>query len=51
MAQSPVLSCCFSPWQPNIVIGGTYSGQIVLWDNRAKRTPVQRTALTGLFLL
>lgn len=45
--QSAVLSCCFSPWQPNIIIGGTYSGQIVLWDNRAKRTPVQRSALTA----
>eukprot|EP00048_Salpingoeca_helianthica_P015098 m.225045 g.225045 ORF g.225045 m.225045 type:complete len:597 (-) comp16604_c0_seq1:186-1976(-) len=45
--QSHVLSCCFSPWQPNVIIGGTYSGQVVLWDNRAKRTPVQRSALTA----
>ena len=48
--QSAVLSTCFSPWQPNIIVGGTYSGQIVLWDNRAKRTPVQRSALTGALL-
>jgi dynein intermediate chain len=39
------LSCKFAPFQPNIVVGGTYSGQIVLWDNRAKRTPVQRSNL------
>jgi len=43
--QSAVLSCKFAPFQPNIVVGGTYSGQIVLWDNRAKRTPVQRSNL------
>lgn len=47
LPQSAVLSCCFSPWQPHIIIGGTYSGQVVLWDNRAKRTPVQRSALSG----
>lgn len=45
--QSAVMSCVFSPWQPNIVIGGTYSGQIVLWDNRAKHTPVQRSDLSA----
>jgi dynein intermediate chain len=29
-----VLSTLFAKYQPNIVIGGTYSGQIVLWDRR-----------------
>jgi len=38
--------CCFR-FHPNLVLGGTYSGQIVLWDNRVqKRTPVQRTPLS-----
>ncbi|CAG11116.1 unnamed protein product, partial [Tetraodon nigroviridis] len=33
---------------PNLVVGGTYSGQIVLWDNRShRRTPVQRTPLSA----
>jgi len=37
----------FSPFHPNMVIGGTYSGQIVLWDTRAKSDPVLKTPLTG----
>eukprot|EP00051_Salpingoeca_urceolata_P003532 m.58484 g.58484 ORF g.58484 m.58484 type:complete len:597 (-) comp12873_c0_seq1:40-1830(-) len=45
--QSPVLSTCFSPFQSNYVLGGTYSGQIVLWDISMKRTPVQRSTLSG----
>lgn len=37
---------CFR-FHPNLILGGTYSGQIVLWDNRVqKRTPVQRTPLS-----
>ena len=44
LLQSPVTSACFAMFQPNLVIGGTYSGQVLLWDNRVnKRTPVQRT--------
>lgn len=46
--QSWVTSCVFSKFHPNIVLGGTYSGQIVVWDTRTnKRTPVQRTALSA----
>ncbi|XP_055013101.1 cytoplasmic dynein 1 intermediate chain 1-like [Boleophthalmus pectinirostris] len=42
--QSPVVSVGFARFHPNLVVGGTYSGQIVLWDNRShRRTPVQRT--------
>lgn len=37
----------FSPFHPNMIIGGTYSGQIVLWDTRAKADPVLKTPLTG----
>lgn len=43
--QSAVLSVCFSPYSPNLIIGATYSGQVVLWDNRSKRTAVQRSAV------
>lgn len=32
--QSPVTTAMMAPFQANLVIGGTYSGQIVLWDNR-----------------
>uniref|UniRef100_A0AAR5Q3C0 Cytoplasmic dynein 1 intermediate chain n=1 Tax=Dendroctonus ponderosae TaxID=77166 RepID=A0AAR5Q3C0_DENPD len=46
--QSAVLSTTFARFHPNLILGGTYSGQIVLWDNRAqKRTPVQRTPLSA----
>ena len=31
----------------NIVVGGTYSGSIVLWDVRAQSTPVQSTPLSS----
>ncbi|CBY22793.1 unnamed protein product [Oikopleura dioica] len=44
--QSPVTKVKFAKYHPNLLIGGTYSGQIVIWDNRTfKRTPVQRTKL------
>ena len=47
--QSSLVSVCFAKFHPNLIIGGTYSGQIVLWDNRSnKRTPVQRTPLSAV---
>uniref|UniRef100_A0A8C7ZVU5 Dynein cytoplasmic 1 intermediate chain 2 n=1 Tax=Oryzias sinensis TaxID=183150 RepID=A0A8C7ZVU5_9TELE len=46
--QSAVMSAAFAKFHPNVVVGGTYSGQIVLWDSRInKRTPVQRTPLSA----
>lgn len=46
--QSAVMSATFARFHPNLIIGGTYSGQIVLWDNRDKRrTPVQRSPLSA----
>ncbi|XP_077435411.1 dynein, cytoplasmic 1, intermediate chain 2a isoform X1 [Vanacampus margaritifer] len=46
--QSAVMSAAFAKFHPNVVVGGTYSGQIVLWDNRSnKKTPVQRTPLSA----
>lgn len=38
--QNEVTKAIFNPFQPNIVIGATYSGYIVQWDIRAKTTPV-----------
>ncbi|KAI8329292.1 WD40-repeat-containing domain protein [Chlamydoabsidia padenii] len=46
-SQSDVLSVRFSKFHPNYVIGGTYSGQIVLWDTRAKSLPVLKTPLSA----
>jgi len=46
--QSAVMSATFAKFHPNLVLGGTYSGQVVLWDNRVqKRTPIQRTPLSA----
>lgn len=45
--QSPVMCATFARFHPNLILGGTYSGQVVLWDNRClKRTPVQRSPLS-----
>lgn len=45
--QSSIMSCCFAKVHPSLIVGGTYSGQIVLWDMRNnKKTPVQRSSLT-----
>lgn len=42
------MSACFAKFHPNLILGGTYSGQIVLWDNRVqKRTPIQRSPLNA----
>lgn len=46
--QSTVQCLVVSEFHPTVVIGGTYSGQIMLWDTRAKSTPVQRTQLSSL---
>jgi len=46
--QSPVMTLAFSRFHPTIVIGGTYSGQIVLWDMRAKGSPVARSPLSAV---
>jgi dynein intermediate chain len=45
-AQSPVLTGMFHPFSPNLLLGATYSGQICLWDIRARRSPIQKTQLS-----
>lgn len=46
-AQSDIITAKFSPFHPNLIIGGAYSGQVLIWDTRASSTPVQKTPLTG----
>ncbi|KAH8910508.1 WD40 repeat-like protein [Coniochaeta sp. PMI_546] len=47
-AQSDILVARFSPFHPNLIVGGAYSGQVLLWDTRSRSpAPVQRTPLTG----
>ncbi|XP_058123038.1 cytoplasmic dynein 1 intermediate chain-like [Anopheles ziemanni] len=39
--QSGVMSTSFVKFNANLILGGTYSGQIVLWDSREqRRTPI-----------
>lgn len=47
-AVSPVLTATFHPNEPNLIIGGCYNGQIILWDMKSsKSSPIQRSSLTG----
>ncbi|KAG6850761.1 hypothetical protein H0H93_008799 [Arthromyces matolae] len=47
ITQSDVLSVTFSPFHSNLIFGGTYSGQILLWDTRSKHLPVLKTPLSA----
>lgn len=45
---SDILTAKFSPFHPSLILGGSYSGQVLLWDTRSKSPlPVQKTPLTG----
>ncbi|EEH46371.2 uncharacterized protein PADG_02469 [Paracoccidioides brasiliensis Pb18] len=50
-SMSDILTAKFSPFHPNLIVGGSYSGQVLLWDIRSSRAgggaPVQKTPLTG----
>ena len=37
---------CFDPFSPHLVIGGAYSGQVMVWDLRANAAPVRYTLLS-----
>lgn len=45
---SPVLAARFHPTEAPLVIGGCQSGQLVVWDVRAGRLPVQRSSMTTM---
>merc|ERR1719361_415905 len=48
-SESPLVTARFSMFHPNLVVGGAYSGQIMLWDNRTnKRGPVQRSRFSPI---
>jgi dynein intermediate chain len=44
---SDVLSVACAPFHANLIFGGTYSGQILLWDTRARHLPVLKTPLSA----
>uniref|UniRef100_A0A9J2PC67 Uncharacterized protein n=1 Tax=Ascaris lumbricoides TaxID=6252 RepID=A0A9J2PC67_ASCLU len=46
--QSRVTSVAFAKFHPNLIMGGCYSGQICMWDNRlSKKTPVNKSPLSS----
>ena len=47
VASSPVLTALFHPSEEQLVLGGCYSGQILLWDMKSKSLPVQRSSMSG----
>ena len=49
-ATSDILTAKFSPFHPSLILGGSYSGQVLLWDTRSKSPhPVSKTPLTGAY--
>lgn len=49
-ASSDVLTARFSPFHPNLIIGGCYSGQVCIWDTRSQHRngqPERRTPPSG----
>jgi len=43
---SPIMTTRFHPSESTLIIGGCQSGQVVVWDVRAGRMPVQKSVLT-----
>ena len=47
-SHSPVLCARFHPADPHLIVGGCYSGQIVMWDTRvASARPTMRSNFAG----
>ena len=44
-----ITSATFHKFNPKIVIGATYTGQILIWDTRGKSLPVDKTPPGGKF--
>jgi dynein intermediate chain, cytosolic len=50
--QSEITSCIFHPIDPFLVIGGTYSGNVIIWDMREKRNyPVSKTSTAASVMI
>ncbi|SPJ10614.1 cytoplasmic dynein intermediate chain, putative [Plasmodium sp. DRC-Itaito] len=46
-SESSVCTALFNKFHPHLIIGGTYTGNIVLWDIRSSIKPIQQTLLTS----
>ena len=47
--QTEITSAIFHKFNPKLIIGATYTGQILIWDTRGKPLPVQKTQPGGKF--
>jgi len=47
--QTEITSAIFHKFNPKLIVGGTYTGQILIWDTRGKPLPVQKTQPGGKF--
>ncbi len=47
--QTEITSAIFHKYNPKLVIGASYTGQILIWDTRGKSLPVQKTPPGGKF--
>ena len=44
---SPITAVKFHPTEPHLIVGGSKSGQLFVWDTRAGRLPVQKSVMYG----
>jgi dynein intermediate chain, cytosolic len=47
--QTEITAATFHKFNPKLVIGATYTGQIMIWDTRGKSLPVQKTPPGGKY--
>ena len=43
--QPEITSAIFHPYNPKLIIGGTHTGQVMIWDTRGKQNAVYKTPL------
>ena len=43
--QAEITSAIFHPYNPKLIIGGTETGVVVVWDTRGKQAPIYKTPL------
>jgi dynein intermediate chain len=43
--QPEITSAIFHPYNPKLILGGTHTGQVMIWDTRGKQNAVNKTPL------
>ena len=43
--QAEITSAIFHPYNPKLIVGGTETGIVMIWDTRGKQTPILKTPL------